>query len=241
MTGTAAGDAYYRAIEEEFVRRRGAPLLLSPRDWRLIGEWREAGIPLRIVLQGIDNVFDGFERRAASGSRARRINSLAYCRQEVLALHDLYRSLQAAEAGRAGAAGTTPAQAVGRHLGRLLRAVRGAMAAASAAGRDPLVGVLAGAAADLKRWRREARTGGAPPADLEAALERLEAAILEAARAALPPEQVQTLERAAGDALADRRGRMTAEAFEATRRAHLARGLRRACGLPRLSLFDPGG
>ncbi len=57
-----AGD-YYRAVEEEFLRRRGAPLLLSPRDWALIGDWQAAGIPLRIVLQGIANVFDAFERR----------------------------------------------------------------------------------------------------------------------------------------------------------------------------------
>ena len=75
MSGREASVDYYRAIEEEFVRRRGAALLLSPRDWTLIGTWHEAGIPLRIVLQGIASVFDAFERRAPAG---RRINSLSY-------------------------------------------------------------------------------------------------------------------------------------------------------------------
>jgi hypothetical protein len=239
MTEPGPADDYYRAVEETFVRRRGAPLLLSPRDWALIGAWREAGIPLRIVLQGIENVFDAFERRAAPGTRARRINSLSYCRQEVLALHDLHRTLHAAEAGRPQPGGEGPPPAVLRHLGRLQRSVRAAMAAASAAGLDALVGPLAGAAAALKDLRRALKTGGARPAEAEEVLGRLDAGLVEAARAALPPAVVGDLERGTDAALAARRGRMTAGAWEATRAAHLARALRRRCGMPRLSLFDP--
>src|SRR4029077_10459400 len=62
MRSGEAGDEYFRAVEEEFVRRRGAAMLLSPRDWSLIGEWQEAGVPLRVVLQAINNIFDAFER-----------------------------------------------------------------------------------------------------------------------------------------------------------------------------------
>src|SRR3989454_7723003 len=97
MTPGEAADQYFGAIEEEFVRGRGAAMLLSPRDWSLIGEWKEAGVPLRVVLQGITNVFDSFAGRAPTG---RRINSLSYCRQEVQVLHEIYRSLHAVEAGR---------------------------------------------------------------------------------------------------------------------------------------------
>ena len=238
MTRPDPGDAYYRAIEEEFVRRRGAPLLLSPRDWSLIGEWKAAGIALRIVLQGIQNVFEAFERRVVAGARARKINSLAYCRQEVLALHDLYLSLHAAEAGRPLPHDQGPPPAVLKHLGRLHRAVRASMAAASASGLDPLVGALAGSAASVKSLRRDVKSGSVPVAEVEAALGRLDAALLEAARAALQPADIGALEAAAGAALAGQRGRMTAESFESTRRAHVGRALRRRCGLPRLTLFD---
>ncbi|HXH27588.1 MAG TPA: hypothetical protein VNL37_00990, partial [Candidatus Polarisedimenticolia bacterium] len=64
MTGRDDEEPYFRAIEAEFVRRRGAAMLLSPRDWALMGTWHRSGVPLRVVLQAIGNVSDAFERRA---------------------------------------------------------------------------------------------------------------------------------------------------------------------------------
>ena len=46
-------------------------MLLSPRDWSLIGEWIDIGVPLRVVLQAIDNIFDAFERRVPAGQTLR--------------------------------------------------------------------------------------------------------------------------------------------------------------------------
>src|SRR5262245_7733792 len=149
MTAPDGADPYFQAIEEAFNRRRAAPHLLSPRDWALIDSWQRARIPLRIVLQGIDNAFDAWARRPPT---ARRINSLSYCRQEVLALHELYLGLHGAEAARPDEARAVhPAKALARHLGRLARRVKEAMGAASAGGLDPLVGALAEAAAEIKR------------------------------------------------------------------------------------------
>jgi len=45
---------YFTEIEEHFQRRRGSLLLLSTLDWALIETWREVGIPLEVVLRGID-------------------------------------------------------------------------------------------------------------------------------------------------------------------------------------------
>jgi len=73
---------YFTEIEEHFHRRRGSTLLLSTLDWALIETWKDAGLPLEAVLRGIDATFDRYENRP-SGSR--KINSLAYCAQEVLA------------------------------------------------------------------------------------------------------------------------------------------------------------
>lgn len=58
---------YFSDIEEEFVRLRGAHLYLSPTEWALIETWKTAGIPLRVVLQGIDKAF----KSHASSTNAR--------------------------------------------------------------------------------------------------------------------------------------------------------------------------
>ncbi len=72
---------YFTEIEERYLKRRGSGLLLSTIDWALIETWKDAGIPLDAVLRGIDETFDKYERRP---SKTKKINSLAYCAQEVL-------------------------------------------------------------------------------------------------------------------------------------------------------------
>ena len=73
---------YFTEIEEHFQRRRGTLLLLSTLDWALIETWKEAGIPLQAVLRGIDAAFEHYDGKP---SRTRKVNSLAFCSQEVLA------------------------------------------------------------------------------------------------------------------------------------------------------------
>ena len=73
---------YFTEIEEHFQRRRGTLLLLSTLDWALIETWKEAGIPLEAVLRGIDAAFDAYDRKPR---KTRKVNSLAFCSQEVLA------------------------------------------------------------------------------------------------------------------------------------------------------------
>ena len=61
---------YFTEIERFYQSKRDSFTLLSTLDWVLIESWKESGIPLEIVLKGIDRAF----------SRAKRkINSLAYC------------------------------------------------------------------------------------------------------------------------------------------------------------------
>ena len=72
---------YFTEVEERYQRRRGTGLLLSTIDWALIETWKDAGIPLEAVLRGIDATFDKYDRRP----KTKKINSLAYCAQEVLA------------------------------------------------------------------------------------------------------------------------------------------------------------
>lgn len=64
------------------MQRRGGGLLLSTLDWALIEMWKNAGIPLEAVLRGIDAAFDKYDQRP---TKTKKINSLAYCSQAVLA------------------------------------------------------------------------------------------------------------------------------------------------------------
>lgn len=82
MSGVENYFNYFTEIEEHFQRRRGTALLLSPLDWALMETWKEAGIPLAAALRGIDEAFDRYDARP---SKTRKVNSLAYCAQEVLA------------------------------------------------------------------------------------------------------------------------------------------------------------
>ncbi len=73
---------YFTETEERYLQRRGGGLLLSTLDWALIETWKDAGIPLEAVLRGIDAAFDRYDQRP---SKSKKVNSLAYCSQEVLA------------------------------------------------------------------------------------------------------------------------------------------------------------
>ena len=52
---------YFTEIEDAFVRRRGKHLFLSPMDWALMETWKQQGIPLHIVLRGVEKSFDSYE------------------------------------------------------------------------------------------------------------------------------------------------------------------------------------
>ncbi|HEX2521655.1 MAG TPA: hypothetical protein VHP35_05965 [Terriglobia bacterium] len=72
---------YFTEIEEHFQKRRESLQLLSPLDWALIESFQEAGVPLEVVLRGIDLAF---ERHAKRKSKAQKVNSLSYCTQAIL-------------------------------------------------------------------------------------------------------------------------------------------------------------
>ncbi|HUD72719.1 MAG TPA: hypothetical protein VMQ62_12225 [Dongiaceae bacterium] len=235
MTEPPDPDPYFQAIEETFNRRRGAPLLLSPRDWALIDGFRRDGVPLRLVLLGIENVFDAFARRKPG---ARRINSLAYCRQEILGLHEIHLGLQGVAAGSPGeTSAPDPARALRRYLARLAKELREALAAASAAGRDALVGPIAEALAVVRREHAVLKKSPADAAGIERTLAALDGRLLEAAVAALPPAERAAIDEEADRTLGEAATRMRPEARATTRAAARARLVRRHAGLPRLTLF----
>ena len=63
---------YFTEIENYFQTKREVFTLLSTLDWVLIESWKEQGVPLELVLRGIDRAFD-------RPNMKRKIASLAYC------------------------------------------------------------------------------------------------------------------------------------------------------------------
>ena len=57
--------AYFRAVEDAFVRLRGAPLLLSPEDFQVALRWRREGVPLSLVEATLEEVFAKRRERGA--------------------------------------------------------------------------------------------------------------------------------------------------------------------------------
>lgn len=78
---------YFLEIEAHFARRRGTPFVLNAKDWALMQSWAADGIPLPIVIEAIDSVFDKKEGK-------KTINSLHYLRHAVKDLWKERRSLQ---------------------------------------------------------------------------------------------------------------------------------------------------
>jgi hypothetical protein len=71
--------AYYQAIAGKFLKLRGAPFFLSPRDLEIIAGWEDKRIPLDIVLEGIGRAFDGLRNK----SRGTRGLPLSFCEGQV--------------------------------------------------------------------------------------------------------------------------------------------------------------
>ena len=65
--------AYVRRIERRFLTLRDSGLYLSPRDFALLLEWHERGVPADLVIATIETLFS----RAEARSQTRKIQSIA--------------------------------------------------------------------------------------------------------------------------------------------------------------------
>jgi hypothetical protein len=234
---------YFTEVEEAFVRRRGAHLLVSPLDWALIETWKEVGVPLHIALRGIERAFDAFDARP---HRHRRVNSIFYCQQEVENCYAEYRR------ALVGSAETTPAvppigddaaspfprARVERHLHEAAARLAEARTKAGARGLSGLVEEFSRAEARLT----EIVTSLAASARLESeGLERdltaLEELLLKAVMEHAPPGEIEAERDAARKQLKGYKKGMDKEVYLQTLEKLLARRLREIYHVPRLSLF----
>jgi hypothetical protein len=87
-------DKYFQTVARYFLERRGAPFYLSSQEFEVIEGWEKTGIPVQIVLQGIE---DSFRSRGKRPSRKGRFPSLAYCQPFVLKALEAYKEKRVGE------------------------------------------------------------------------------------------------------------------------------------------------
>lgn len=209
--GSLGDHAYFRAIEEVFIRLRGAPLLLSPTDWQIARRWHRAGIPLDLVCATLEDLF---RKRAESGKRG-TVRSLKYCsaaveeaweeQQEMVGPAARSRSLELDISGR---------------LGRL-----------SAALPDSLP--------EGVRLRRKISELQGGVEEVEHRLSALDRELMQTLRSELTPKARAELEHAVDAALARLETRIPAAERRVVRDRLFDQAVRRHWGFPVLSLFSP--
>ncbi len=215
---------YFTEIEEHFQRRRGSLLLLSTIDWALIETWREAGIPLAAVLQGIDAAFDKYDARK-NKARVRRVNGLAYCAQEVIS------AMEAMQEAAVGAAPARPSAAEqGFEQERIAAHLEAAARQLHAAGQTEI-------ADRLQALAQDARSKLPHLEELEQNLTVLEEKLFASILTTTPEAELLVLRQQAAAELAPYRSRMPAMQIRQVEQQFLHKRLLEKLSLPRLSLF----
>lgn len=245
---------YFTEVEDTFVRRRAKHLLLSSIDWALIESWKELGIPLHVVLRGIEKAFDSWEAKP----RKRSVKTLLYCQEEVEAQYAEWLESRV---------GATPDEEAGADVGpdvgadlsvrpasptRLpfpradilfhLRTAREKITATAqqrnAAGPDDISEALNRAALLLGDLEEEFAQAAQPDAQkLEVSLTGIERMLSDALRAAAPPAQLESINTEIKKQLRPYRSHMETAIYEQTLDNLLLKRLREQFGVPRLSLF----
>jgi hypothetical protein len=225
---------YFTEIEDAFVRRRGKHLFLSPLDWALMETWKQQGIPLHIVLRGVERSFDSFEARP----RKRSVKSLLYCQEEVEAQYAEWVE------ARVGASSTEEAEtdktpfsaaAISEHL---QRCHSGLVQLSRSRKEDDLSEALTRAASLLEEIQDDlSESGVLDTRRLEDSLTGLERMLNEAMLAVVSATELDALKSGVKDQLKPYRSQMEAAVYKQTFDNLLLKRLREQCAVPRLSLF----
>jgi hypothetical protein len=220
MSETEADREFYAGAEAAFIRRRGTPFLLSPKDFALLKEWRSLGVPLEAVERGIDDAFSRREERGAVG----RINSLSYCRDAVLSAWERRAEMSVGRGSALRSAEPDRSQTM-IALRKRLEEV--------AAGHAGLAEPLEAATRAVTRLADSQKS----PAEIESSLARIDKKLASALLEVLPDGERRTIETEVASLVERAGGRMDPSAAQKTARALTRRAVRERLGLPRLTLL----
>jgi hypothetical protein len=230
---------YFTEIEDRYLQRRGGGLLLSTLDWALIETWKDAGIPLEAVLRGIDEAFDQYDQRP---SKTKKVNSLAYCSQLVLAAaEDMKEAAVGAASGEQSQKKSRASQGFEPDVVvPFLRRNAEALAAATLpdAGGVSARSVALDTAKTLRGLAQEIeKKPAARLEDLERRLTVLEEKLFAVLLTSTSDEDLVTVRAEADRDLAPYRRKMSAAQIDQLHKQYVHKRLLEKYRLPRLSLF----
>lgn len=223
---------YFTEIEEHFQRRRGTLLLLSTLDWALIETWKEAGVPLEAALRGIDAAFDTYDRKPR---KTRKVNSLGFCSQEVLAAAEDMKEA-AVGANRAPAELDTglAAEDVSAYLTKNVASLRVAKLQGSP---EQVVREVTDSLLTIAENLKQSPNKRLHLEDVERRLTVLEEKIQAALLSSTSEEELVAIRAEADRQIAAYRGKMNASQIDQLQKQFLHKRLLERYSLPRLSLF----
>lgn len=236
---------YFTEVEDAFIRRRGKHLLLSPMDWALMDSWKQMGVPLHVVLRGIERAFDSYEAKP----RRRSVKTLFYCQEEVEAQFAEWQESQIGATGKQNGDGPVekivdeshlpfPHAVILEHMERARSSLLHVCVEREKSRKDDFCDALTRAAARLEELEKDFASSVRPDAEtLEESLTGLEKLLDEALIASLSKGELATARQFAEEQLQPYRSRMEQAVFEQTLGNLLLKRLRDALDLPRLSLF----
>ena len=225
---------YFTEIEEHYQKRRGTIVPISTLDWALIETWKDAGIPLEAVLRGIDAAFDRYDQRP---SKSKKVNSLAYCAQEVLTAAEDMREASVGMASESKPDRGFDSAEIAEFLRRCAREFESATlpsrpgVAPETIAREiaeTLLTIAAEIAAKSSLPRLE---------DVERRLTVLEEKFFAVLLATMPDDEVVFVRAQADLELAPYRSKMPPGQVEQLQKQYLHKKLLEKYNLPRLSLF----
>lgn len=221
MEGDDAELRYYRSVEDLFASLRGAPHILSPRDFQLLRSWWRDDVPLAAVAAGLTEVF----ARNRERDDADPVVSLSYCRHAVKRNAKRLAAMRLGEGESTAEAEPDVAEADWRRLVAELIAAVGEQRNE----RPAVAEVLAGIADQIEIAGRDL------PIDLlDEHIFSLESAMLHECWQALGSAEQQDIDDRVDSAVAA--SSATEEARRRSTRALRDREIRLLLGLPRLEL-----
>jgi len=230
---------YFTEIEDAFVRRRGKHLFLSPLDWALMETWNQAGIPLHIVLRGIERAFDSH----AAKKRKRSIKSLLYCQEEVEAQYAEWLESRIGATPHSAIEADpnktpfTPAR-IREHLDESRKILSQLVVARAQNGGDSFNEALTRASDLLRDLANDFDTDAdANTRKLEDSLTGLERMLNDALLTIVPVETLATARKDLKAQFKPYKSHMDPQVYSQTVENLLLKRLREQYGVPRLSLF----
>lgn len=221
---------YFTEIEEHFVRSRARNLLLSPLDWCLIESWKESGIPLSVVLRGIDRSFQGSQKKGGKPPR-----TLFYCHPAVMEAFEEFKE------GRVGASqdsedetGAPDRARIAAYIESLLERLQSLPRAKLSSEKEVLQRVT-----ERLTFLHDQVTGeGARLQEIDRELIQAGQLLTEALRRQLPDPAREQINKQVTDELRAHRKRLGKEMYQRLEQTYLGRRVREHFSLPEFSILE---